>query len=162
MNIVIKPGDLCKDAHYDFQNNIYFLDTKANNIMIGDFTKLIYTNENMTLNGLYIISNLHLHHEKRESEPSSKQIVYFQYNHLQNISLIHDFVQIERRLLDLYVEYKRCTKRPKFILQQQLASESIQLYHEPSVQHSNTIVLKISGIWETDSAYGITYKFILM
>lgn len=162
MNIIIRPIDLCKDNHYDLQNNIHFLDTKINNIMVGDFTKLIYTNENMTLNGLYILSNLRLQHEKKDGVHRVKQVVHFQCNHLQNISVIHDFIQIERKMLDLYVEYKQCTKRPKFILQQQLMNDSIQLYNEPSLQHSNTVVLKISGIWETDSTYGITYKFIHM
>lgn len=163
MNIVIKMKELlCKETQYNLQNNIHFLDSKTNNIMVGEFTKLIFTNENMTLNGLYLISDLCFSHEKRDNESRGKQLIPFQCNHLQNISVIHDFIQIERKLLDLYMEYKQCGKRPKFVLQQQLMNESIQLYYEPSFYRSNTTVLKISGIWETDTSYGITYKFIQM
>jgi len=160
MNIIVRFDDLYKDKKFIFQNNIHFLETKINNIMVGDFTKLIYTNENMTLNGLYIHIELHLNNTIKKLHDAPKQVVYFN-NNSHNKTIIHNLIQIENQLLNLYNLYKNCNKRPKYILQQQLLSEFIQLYSE-SASNNNCIVLKISGIWETDIAYGITYKFIEM
>ena len=42
-----------------FENNIKFLDTKCNNIMDGEFTKIIFSDENVTLNGLYLMCPLY-------------------------------------------------------------------------------------------------------
>jgi hypothetical protein len=163
MNIIVNPSLLLHNEQ--LQNTIHFLDTKTNNIMLGEFTKLIFTNEDMSLNGLYMHADLHLsatdskHHDQKQ-----KRTVQFQCNHSQNISIIHDLIQIEHKLLDLYIQYKSCNKRPKILLHPQLANEYIHLYSDISSPTSSkkTIVLKISGIWETDVSYGITYKFIEM
>jgi len=42
-----------------FEQNIKFLDTKCNNMMDGEFTKIIYSDECVSLNGLYLICALH-------------------------------------------------------------------------------------------------------
>ena len=35
--------------------NVYFLDKKTNIIMDGNFTKILYSNDCFTMNGLYIL-----------------------------------------------------------------------------------------------------------
>ena len=36
-------------------SNLFFLDKKSNIIMDGNFTKILYSNELFTMNGLYIL-----------------------------------------------------------------------------------------------------------
>lgn len=43
-----------------FDHGIKFLDTKCNNIMEGVFTKIIYSDEFVSLNGLYLVCSLHI------------------------------------------------------------------------------------------------------
>jgi hypothetical protein len=162
MNIIVKPDTLLQDGN--LQYNTHFLDTKENNIMTGEFTKLIFTNEDMSLNGLYIQSNVRittpLH---RTTDIRQKQTVLFDRSHSHNIVIVKSIIDIERKLLDLYMNYRHCKKRPKYILHPQLHNGSIQLYSDSSCLNCpKIIVLKISGIWETDIAYGVTYKFIEM
>jgi len=47
MNLVIQPSKYS-------QEYVHFLDTKTNMIMDGNFTKLMYTTDHMTMNGIYI------------------------------------------------------------------------------------------------------------
>ena len=163
MNIIIKPDTLLNTPNYLHQV-IYFLETKNNNIMTGEFTKLIFTDENMSLNGLYLNTDIIIdipNHKMHDSK--QKQTVMFQGNLSQNKTVVRQLIQLEHKLLDLYIQYKPCNKRAKYILQPQLMNGTLQLYSDPScLNHPKIIVLKISGIWETDIAYGITYKFIEM
>ena len=47
---------------------------------------------------------------------------------------------------------------PKFLINDQLTVGTIKLF-EPR-KDKNSFILKISGIWETDTHYGLTYKFL--
>ena len=47
MNLIIKIDDIKLE-------NIFFLDTKENIIMEGNFTKIIYSNEYFMMNGIYL------------------------------------------------------------------------------------------------------------
>ena len=49
MNIILNIQDI-----NDIEQTVKFLDTKRNNIMNGEFTKLIFSDEYITLNGLYL------------------------------------------------------------------------------------------------------------
>ena len=99
---------------------------------------------------------------EKKIEHKNKQILRFHSNHLQNISVIHSLIQIEHKLLEIYYQYKKnLKKQAKFVLHQQLMNGFVHYYQECENKTGN-FVLKISGIWETNNAYGITYKFIEM
>ena len=56
-----------------------------------------------------------------------------------------------------------CKKTPMFPLKTQLLSGNTRMYKLPYVngERTNTqILIKISGVWESNENYGITYKFI--
>lgn len=159
MNIVLNPNYFCKNTPTDFQNCICFLDTKENNIMIGEFTKLIFTNDFITLNGIYLLVNLQLQIEKKNIE-KQKSIYKFQTTLLDNIQTIHELIQIEQRLLEYYVQHKNTKKRAHFVLQKQLMNGFLHYYKENGLLKKKQLILKISGIWESINSFGITYKFI--
>jgi hypothetical protein len=63
-------------------------------------------------------------------------------------------ISIEYLVIELYREFCVSFKEPKFLIKE---------YFEDAEQariFGNDCIFKISGIWETDTHYGINYKFI--
>ena len=157
MNLLLEPSYFYKNNEYDLFGNIHFLDTKPDNIMEGKFTKLIFSNEEFTLNGLYMVIDL-FNAQEKQCENRNKFTLKFQSNHLNNISLIHSILQMEQKILDIYYNYKKPKKYAKLALHQQLTNGFLHAYYEKN-NFKNKYMLKISGVWETSQCYGITYKF---
>ena len=92
MNILLYSNDF--DA-----SNIYFLDKKTNMIMDGVFTKIIYSNNCMSMNGLYIdfpIKNI-------INKNNSKNVI--QLDAINNKDIIQKMIDIEKQLLHYYLQY---------------------------------------------------------
>jgi len=164
--------------------NIKILDKKKNNIFDGEFTKIVYSDENVSLNGLYLyvpifleksypVSNTNNHQygvkptHKVNSISIGKNILYFQTHHPQNALYIQQIKQLEREMIDYYKEYMNSDKTPLYGLYTQLISGTIRFYRESVVDYSvptanKYYILKISGIWESNTTIGVTYKFIEM
>ena len=53
-------------------------------------------------------------------------------------------------------------KEKTFSLQNQLMNEYIKIYNVLNDKNISKLHLKISGIWETNTSYGITYKFLVV
>ena len=51
-------------------------------------------------------------------------------------------------------------KIPQYKITEQLKSGNIKFFSENIDKINHYFMLKISGIWETDLCYGITYKFV--
>jgi hypothetical protein len=161
MNLVLQPSKYS-------QSNVHFLDTKTNMIMDGNFTKTMYTTENMTMNGIYI--EFPIQPESVQSfSPSSPLQKYnnetkyiMKFNIEENRSLLETVFKIEDSILKYYMEYFNITK--KHILH----SLSNQLQHGVVKYSSSHLTsqknprknyfIKISGIWENNYEIGITYK----
>ena len=139
-------------------NNIYFLETKKNLILNGVFTKIIYTHDNFTLNGMYF--DFPIQCQKIEEVNKSKYIVHFDKKTDINKELWKKIHNFEYGLL---IHYKNFVKRDKkFALNilKQLNNENFHIYEKISKDSKLNFLLKISGIWETDNQYGITYKIV--
>ena len=162
MNILLDNKDfsLC---------NIFNCDTKENIIMDGKFTKLLYSNELFTMNGLYFsfpIENITI------EKLGNKNIVKFHPYSQVNLPVVQDFAKIEYRILEHYKYMNKCVRKISNTLSKQMYSGSMKIYKElhlfnnNSSNSNNKIVddnsldffLKISGVWETDSEIGLTYK----
>ena len=70
---------------------------------------------------------------------------------------------IEESILDkIFIN----NKKPVFRLYEQLNSGNIKLFKDNLKSHKinsdNEFIIKISGIWENEYEYGITYKFVDM
>ena len=160
--------------------NIKILDKKKNNIFDGEFTKIVYSDENVSLNGLYLYVPLFLEKPTSISGPQltgsklfpkmnsvGKNILYFQTNHPQNSIYIQQIKQLEKDIIDYYKEYMNSNKTPLYGLYTQLISGTIRFYRESVVDYSapatnKYYILKISGVWESSTTIGATYKFIEM
>jgi hypothetical protein len=147
--------------------NIFNCDTKENIIMEGKFTKILYSNELFTMNGIYFsfpIENLTI------EKIGNKNIIKFHPYSQINLPIVQDFAKIEFRILEHYKYMNKCVRKISNTLSKQLYSGSMKIYKDlHSIKNydnnnKNTdeipvdFFLKISGIWETENEIGLTYK----
>jgi hypothetical protein len=175
MNIVINPNK--------FNNqNIFFLDKKKNNIIDGCFSKIIYSSEYFTMNGVFFvipfisksspnsiaISNntqfapgfkISGHQELIET----KYTVCFYTHDVKNLQYITLLSEIENSIINTYKEMNGLKKRNNLVLTNQLYKGFFKIYKEKQnckSPNEKKYMLKISGVWENAEEVGITYKFI--
>ncbi len=136
--------------------NLSFLDSKKNIIMEGQFTKLNFLTEWFTMNGLYFNFPI----EIKNISVGEKNIVKFDAYTKNNISIIQYFSTLEQKLLDFYSIIKGKSLKKNNLLTKQLYSGYMKVILEKITlcSASKQLILKISGIWETDNEIGITYK----
>jgi hypothetical protein len=84
----------------------------------------------------------------------NKNILY--YNTDKNTQAINSIKQIEKTILTKYSSLKI----PSYNLSELLDGGVIRLFTESTEKKKlMNIILKISGLWEDNETYGITYKF---
>ena len=137
-------------------NNLYFCDTIKNNVMPnGNFIRMLYCMNNFTMNGLYLhIPFINVAHEKYY------QKYKFTFDTHVHKNIITKLVNIEKDILDR-VMIDSSQKTPQYKVREQLVNGCIKLHLNDTTFDTNNVslALKISGIWETETNYGLTYKF---
>ena len=135
-------------------NNIIFMEPVKNTVMDdSNFIRILYSNSLFTLSGIFIKIKLNLINMDKYF---NKFKCSFEIS--KNKYIIDKLSLIESKILEKININKKipCKK-----IQEQLNSGNIKLFTE---MISNTIpelfIIKISGIWETEFEYGITYKFM--
>lgn len=135
-------------------NNVFYCEPIKNNIMNeGYFIRLIYSTSYFALNGITLL--IHLNDVYCEK-------YYNKYKCIFNISthykLIEQIKEIEEKLL------KNANIRGKmqqYKIYEQLRNGNIKIISDNMDKITNNMfMLKISGIWENDTQYGLTYKFM--
>jgi len=130
------------------ENNLYFSDVIKNTIIInGKFIRLTYSHNNTIFNGLHIMIPIN--------------IINKEYSNYINIKKNSNYktllADIENKILDKY----NISKNKVFKLTEQLTQNSIKIFNNDNNNNNITkIIIKISGLWEDDNNYGLTYKFI--
>lgn len=156
MNLVIQLNNIKLE-------NFIFLDTKENIIMEGNFTKIIYSNENFVMNGIYIDISLNSFHIENIMNKD-----YFRFNPLCciNNNFIKKMMELEIQLLEYYKKTFNINNKINSVLSKQLQSGTLKVFKEyiknnfNSKNIQNSYVLKISGIWENYNEIGVTYKLL--
>ena len=142
-------------------SNIYFSDKKANVIMDGNFSKIIYSNECFTMNGLYILFPIELTSVEKFA---NKVFLKFNPHNQHNTSIINEFAKLEYRILEYYKNMYKCKTKLSTFLSRQTQSGSMKLYRDYNfldVKKRNAqYIIKISGVWETYDEVGLTYKLL--
>lgn len=141
-----------KIEQYD-ENNIFFCEPIKNNIMLeGNFIRILYSTYNVTLNGIYLLIELN---DIISEKYYNKNKCSFNVN--SHKELIEKIKIIEENLLKK-IEIKH--KIPQFKIYEQLTNGNIKFFCDNNNNKTtNSFILKISGIWETQINYGLTYKF---
>ena len=141
-----------KIEQYD-NNCVILCDPIKNNIMSeGNFIRILYSTQNITLNGIYIVITLNnITCEKY----FSKYRCFF--NMLSHKDLLDKLQIIEENILN---KYRTVDKIPQYKIYEQIKNGNIKIFNDVGNKSICSFILKISGIWETQSNYGLTYKFI--
>jgi len=123
----------------------------------SDFIRLVYSDGVMALNGIHVMARLH---PQRIEQYFNKYRCTIDLKksarEAQAISSLEQMVLDQAGILN---------KRPVKRITEQLQQGHFKLFSEV---HSTTsardtvpmLVLKMSGIWETEEEYGVTHKFI--
>lgn len=138
---------------YDNKNLLLCEPTKNNIMTDGNFIRILYSTNNMTLNGIYLLINLtDISCEKY----FTKYKCYF--NVLNHKEIIENLKSIEEGILSKY----KTNKIPSYKICEQMRLGYIKLFSDIENKQNCSLILKISGIWETLYNYGLTYKFIII
>ena len=144
MNISLNKEDFSID-------NVYFYEPIKNSIIENSsFIRLIYSNELMAINGIYIKIDFD---NVTKTNDFSKQKITININ--DNSKIINYIKSIESEILQK-INIQR--KRKIYKINEQLMTGYIK--HFIDNKYENSFILKISGIWESENDYGLTFKFI--
>jgi len=135
-------------------NDVFFQESVKNTIMNeSSFTRILYSNNIFILNGIHLLINLKI--DKIEKY-YHKYICHFNIN--SNNEIIDTIINIERKILNKY----NTKKVYNLNIAQQLMSSNIKILDDDiSIGDiRDEFILKLSGIWENEKEYGITYKII--
>ena len=147
MNVVLDIDD-CK------LENVFFQDSVKNTVMDNsNFIRTLYSTNLFTLNGIFLKTSINTSYVEK----------YFNkykciFDKELNRTVIDKMLLIEKNILQK-VEIKN--KNAAYRIEDQLSGGNIKLFTdnlEKSLE--NQYIFKISGIWETETDYGVTYKFM--
>uniref|UniRef100_A0A6C0BUR3 Uncharacterized protein n=1 Tax=viral metagenome TaxID=1070528 RepID=A0A6C0BUR3_9ZZZZ len=134
-------------------NNIYFCDPIKNNVVSdGLFIRLIYSTDFFVTNGINVFVQLYdVVIEKFYNKYKCS------FNLINNKNMIEHIQQIEENILkNINIKNKIIQKT----IYEQLRVGNIKIFTENIDKTNNCLfILKISGIWETDTQIGLTFKF---
>ena len=154
MNMLLNIKDLSTE-------NIFFMESKENNIMNGYFIKILYSSEEFTMNGIYIDFPL-CNFEKKIF--NNKKVLFF--DAVSQSELISRISEIENHIIQLFVKNESTQNenisRKKIVttIQSQMNNGMMKYYNYNTDSDSSNFYIKLSGIWETISDIGVTYKLI--
>lgn len=134
-------------------NNIYFCDSIKNNVVNdGLFIRLIYSTDFFVTNGINLFVPLYdVVIEKFYNKYKCS------FHLINNKNIIDHIQQIEEGILkNINIKNKIIQKT----IYEQLRAGNIKIFTENIDKTNNCLfILKISGIWETDTQIGLTFKF---
>jgi len=156
MNLVIKLEDL-------LNRNIFFMDAVKNTVMDNsNFVRINYSNEDIVTNGMYLIFGLTSTSLDRYY---AKYKCYFSLS--DNATILNKLFDVERQILLSYLnsnsnrKYNIGPRKIIFKLREQLKSGILKIVNNTTITNTNIkVLLKISGLWDSGDAIGLTYKFL--
>ncbi len=132
---------------------IYICEPIKNNIMTeGNFVRILYSTPTLLLNGIYLLVNIN---DFVCENYYNKYRCVFNVNSHKN--LITKLKEIEEGILcKLNIQ----SKIPQLKIYEQMMSGNVKVFNHVFHNSECSFILKISGAWETQHNYGLTYKFI--
>lgn len=144
--ILIKKVEQYED-HY-----VHLCEPIKNNIISdGNFFRIIYSTQDVTLNGIYLLIEL-------KNVMCEKH--YNKYKYSFNVNAHNDVIDNIKKIEESLLNKIKFNKNPCFKIHEQFTNGNIKLFTESPSNKNMRVVLKMSGIWENETNYGLTYKFI--
>jgi hypothetical protein len=141
-------------------NNVFFQEAIKNTIMDNSsFTRVVYSTEIFTCNGICIDFNMPILHIDKSF---NKYKCVFDNQNQANNNVIQTIAKIENELISKF-NFKN--KIPMFRISEQLKNCFIKVAIINNINVGTYLqnikfIIKISGIWSNELEYGLTYKFI--
>jgi hypothetical protein len=146
--------NIVKNIYQYNEDYVYFCEPIKNNIMNnGNFIRIIYSTSFFILNGIYISIQINYTSVDKYYNKFKCSFDINQYK-----ELIEKLKIIEKGLLK---KSGILGKIPQYKIYEQLKNSNIKVFSDSFDKIGNTFLLKIAGIWETETEYGLTYKFII-
>ena len=144
--------NLVKTIEQYNEDCLFFCEPIKNNVMNeGMFIRLLYSSKNIVLNGIYLLVSI---------TDISCDKYYNKYkcnfNSANHTDLIERLRIIEETILKKY----KCSKTPSYKIYEQMKAGHIKIFNNVGQEAYCSFILKISGLWETQTHYGLTYKFV--
>lgn len=144
------------DNHNFHIRNVGLMEYKKNIVLEGYFTKISYLSQWNTMSSLLFF--LPLEPKLILNESNSLGIKFDPYSP-NNFNIVKHFSSLENDLLDYYLEYHNKRLKKCNLLNKQLFNGFIKINISNRFEKKHIkYVIKISGIWETKTEVGITYK----
>lgn len=145
--------NIAKNIEQYEDNNIFFCEPTKNNVMNeGNFIRILYSTHNVVLNGIYLLITFN---DISCEKYYTKYRCCFNVN--SHIDIINNLKIIEDNILK---KYENINKLPQYKIYEQLRNGNLKIFTDIGNKNVCSFILKISGIWETEDKYGLTYKFI--
>jgi hypothetical protein len=131
--------------------------------MDGKFTKIVYSDELIVMNGIYLITPFDDFYVENNL---NKCVLKINIHNSINSNIITELIKIENNIIQYYKHLFECSKKPFALLKEQILNGNIKLYNNTTSINNNVnekrckIIIKISGIWENEDQVGLTYKFM--
>jgi hypothetical protein len=138
----------------NFNSNYIYFNEPIQNTIINEsrFIRILYSTPNIIFNGINILLKINIDGIDKQY---NKNIIYYSIE--KNTDTINNIKNIEKTILDKYSS----SKVPAYNLASQVNTGVLKLFSDSNDKKKNIdVILKISGLWEDNSSYGITYKFL--
>jgi len=150
--------NICETIHNFDINNIFYLDPIKNTVIDNsNFIRILYSNELLTLNGVYILLNFN-----NINIINNNNRIKYCINISDNTKIINFIKNLEKDILDNSIIKNKIQSNKLSDLLMNGYIKNINIpFNETKLNNSNNkFLLKISGIWETETEYGLTYKIL--
>ena len=138
------------DNYHVDEKNISFLETKKNNIIDGNFTKIIYKDTFVTVNGIYLLFPVTV---TGVDKSNGKTNVFFNPKIASNTSIINHISDIEGKIINCYKqEYNVSYKRNMSTLFNLLYNGKVKLYKEINYNPSRVNLVTYQGFARENNA----------
>ena len=135
----------------DYDNNNVFFSEPVENTVIENskYIKLIFSDSEIVMNGITIFFDINVLSTDKQF---SRKI--FNFNYSDNSNWIETIKVIDKMILDKY----NTKKKKVFKIAELLYYGKLRIFSEND-KISNKFLLVISGLWEDQNSYGLTFKF---
>ena len=147
-------------AQFNKNNTIISERTRNNVIDDSYFYRFYYSDDYFNTNGIFIKFNI----KDIKIEKYYNKLKCIFKNNKYNNNIIKNIINIEDQILE---KFYRISNSPKtFRISEQLSNSYIKLYSEGFQNYTTydniNFLLKISGLWVSNSQYGITFRFYII
>lgn len=124
---------------------ISFLEMKKNNIINGNFSKTVYCDSYITINGIYVYFQMIPNHiisyaenidttgvgsgDFTRKRSASDYSIFFLDSNSFNLNVVNELSAIEHKIIDYYKEFHGVNKTAIYQLKMQLQTGNIKIYN---------------------------------